>query len=202
MPPLHRLFGNPFLTLVGRALYRSPSRDFYCGLRGFRRDAVLALDLDAAGMEFALEMIVKATIRHLRITEVPTRSVARRSGAAASPAQLARRLAQPAAFSAAQPARRVSLSGRRDFSFRAVGHTDPVYRRYCRGRHRLCRAHDGHDRRCDQHRLRIDDVLGLCQGDRDPARAAVCPTRCSRDCGGRCRSNAASRSGRLCCCSD
>jgi glycosyltransferase involved in cell wall biosynthesis len=73
MPPLHRLFGNPFLTLVGRALYRSPSRDFYCGLRGFRRDAVLALDLDAAGMEFALEMIVKATIRHLRITEVPTR---------------------------------------------------------------------------------------------------------------------------------
>jgi hypothetical protein len=54
-------------------LYRSPSRDFYCGLRGFRRDAVLSLDLDAAGMEFALEMIVKATIQHLRITEVPTR---------------------------------------------------------------------------------------------------------------------------------
>jgi glycosyltransferase involved in cell wall biosynthesis len=73
MPPLHRFFGNPFLTWVGRALYGSPSRDFYCGLRGFRRDAVLSLDLDAAGMEFALEMIVKATIRHLRITEVPTR---------------------------------------------------------------------------------------------------------------------------------
>jgi glycosyltransferase involved in cell wall biosynthesis len=73
MPALHRVFGNPFLTLVGRTLYRSPSRDFYCGLRGFRRDAVLALDLDAAGMEFALEMIVKATIQHLRIIEVPTR---------------------------------------------------------------------------------------------------------------------------------
>src|SRR5205814_4300250 len=73
MPPLHRFFGNPFLTLIGRTLYRSPSRDFYCGLRGFRRDAVLSLELDAVGMEFALEMIVKASIHHLRITEVPTR---------------------------------------------------------------------------------------------------------------------------------
>jgi glycosyltransferase involved in cell wall biosynthesis len=72
MPALHKFFGNPLLTLIGRTLYRSPSRDFYCGLRGFRRDPVLALDLDAAGMEFALEMIVKASIRHLRITEVPT----------------------------------------------------------------------------------------------------------------------------------
>jgi glycosyltransferase involved in cell wall biosynthesis len=73
MPPLHRFFGNPFLTLIGRTLYRSPSRDFYCGLRGFRRDAVLSLELDAVGMEFALEMVVKASIHHLRITEVPTR---------------------------------------------------------------------------------------------------------------------------------
>jgi glycosyltransferase involved in cell wall biosynthesis len=73
MRPLHKFFGNPLLTLIGRTLYRSPSRDFYCGLRGFRRDAVLSLELDAVGMEFALEMIVKATIHHLRITEVPTR---------------------------------------------------------------------------------------------------------------------------------
>jgi glycosyltransferase involved in cell wall biosynthesis len=73
MPVLHKFFGNPLLTLIGRTLYRSPSHDFYCGLRGFRRDAVLSLDLDAAGMEFALEMIVKATIHGLRITEVPTR---------------------------------------------------------------------------------------------------------------------------------
>jgi glycosyltransferase involved in cell wall biosynthesis len=72
MPPLHKFLGNPLLTLVGRALYGSPSRDFYCGLRGFRRDVVLSLDLDAAGMEFALEMIVKAAIRHFKITEVPT----------------------------------------------------------------------------------------------------------------------------------
>jgi glycosyltransferase involved in cell wall biosynthesis len=72
MPPLHRYFGNPLLTLLGRILYQSPSKDFYCGLRGFRRDAVLALDLDAKGMEFALEMIVKASIAGLRMTEVPT----------------------------------------------------------------------------------------------------------------------------------
>jgi len=72
MPPLHRYFGNPLLTLLGRLLYRSPSGDFNCGLRGFRRDSVRALDLDADGMEFALEMIVKATLAGLRIVEVPT----------------------------------------------------------------------------------------------------------------------------------
>ena len=73
MPALHRYFGNPLLTLIGRTLYGSASQDFYCGLRGFRRDAILSLNLNSAGMEFALEMIVKATIRHFRITEVPTR---------------------------------------------------------------------------------------------------------------------------------
>jgi glycosyltransferase involved in cell wall biosynthesis len=73
MPALHKFFGNPLLTRIGRTLYGSPSQDFNCGLRGFRRDAILSLDLDAAGMEFAVEMIVKATIRNLRIIEVPTR---------------------------------------------------------------------------------------------------------------------------------
>jgi glycosyltransferase involved in cell wall biosynthesis len=72
MPPLHRYFGNPLLTQIGRTLYRSPVGDFYCGLRGFRRDAILKLDLVSPGMEFALEMVVKASINHLRITEVPT----------------------------------------------------------------------------------------------------------------------------------
>jgi glycosyltransferase involved in cell wall biosynthesis len=73
MPALHKFFGNPLLSLIGRTLYGSPSGDFYCGLRGFRRDAILSLDLDSPGMEFALEMIVKATIRNFRITEIPTR---------------------------------------------------------------------------------------------------------------------------------
>jgi glycosyltransferase involved in cell wall biosynthesis len=73
MPVLHKFFGNPLLTFIGRTLYRSPSHDFYCGLRGFRRGSVLSLELDAEGMEFALEMIVKASLHGLRITEVPTR---------------------------------------------------------------------------------------------------------------------------------
>ena len=72
MPPSHRYFGNPLLTLIGRMLFRSPVNDFYCGLRGFRRDAILRLGLSSRGMEFALEMIVKSTIQGLRITEVPT----------------------------------------------------------------------------------------------------------------------------------
>jgi len=72
MPPLHRYFGNPLLTAIGRLLFRSPVKDFYCGLRGFRREAILQLGLSSPGMEFALEMIVKSTINSLRITEVPT----------------------------------------------------------------------------------------------------------------------------------
>jgi glycosyltransferase involved in cell wall biosynthesis len=72
MPALHRYFGNPVLTAVGRMFFHSPCGDFHCGLRGFQRDAILALDLQAPGMEFASEMVVKATIRKLRITEVPT----------------------------------------------------------------------------------------------------------------------------------
>ncbi len=72
MPPLHKYLGNPVLTATGRILYGSPAGDFHCGLRGFDRDAILGLELDLPGMEFASEMVVKATIRHLRITEVPT----------------------------------------------------------------------------------------------------------------------------------
>jgi glycosyltransferase involved in cell wall biosynthesis len=72
MPPLHRYFGNPLLSLLGRLFFKSPVGDFYCGLRGFDRGAILRLDLCSPGMEFALEMIVKASIRGLRIIEVPT----------------------------------------------------------------------------------------------------------------------------------
>jgi glycosyltransferase involved in cell wall biosynthesis len=72
MPRLHRYLGNPVLTTIGRIFFRSPCGDFHCGMRGFRRDSILALDLRTTGMEFASEMIVKATIHRLRITEVPT----------------------------------------------------------------------------------------------------------------------------------
>jgi glycosyltransferase involved in cell wall biosynthesis len=72
MPPLHKYLGNPVLTGIGRLLFRSPAGDFHCGLRGFRRDSVLSLGLTSPGMEFASEMVVKATLRKLRMTEVPT----------------------------------------------------------------------------------------------------------------------------------
>jgi glycosyltransferase involved in cell wall biosynthesis len=72
MPPLHRYFGNPVLTSIGRLLFRSPSGDFQCGLRGFRRNVIPQLNLRTTGMEFASEMLVKATLMGLRITEVPT----------------------------------------------------------------------------------------------------------------------------------
>ncbi|CAM8630369.1 WcaA Glycosyltransferases involved in cell wall biogenesis [Acidimicrobiia bacterium] len=72
MPALHRYLGNPVLTAVGRILFRSPVKDFHCGLRGFRREAILELDLRTTGMEFASEMVVKATLNKLNIVEVPT----------------------------------------------------------------------------------------------------------------------------------
>lgn len=72
MPPLHRYFGNPALTRLGRLFFRSPVGDFYCGLRGFRKDAYERMGLRTTGMEFATEMVVKATVLRLRIAEVPT----------------------------------------------------------------------------------------------------------------------------------
>lgn len=72
MPPLHRYLGNPLLSFIGRSFFGSRCGDFYCGLRGFDRAAVLGLDLRTTGMEFALEMVVKATLAGLRVAEVPT----------------------------------------------------------------------------------------------------------------------------------
>src|SRR5437762_7258850 len=65
MPPLHRYFGNPGLTAIGRLFFRGEVGDFYCGLRGFDRVAIVGLDLRTTGMEFALEMVVKATLSKL-----------------------------------------------------------------------------------------------------------------------------------------
>lgn len=72
MPPLHKYLGNPVLTWIGRLFFGSPSGDFHCGLRGFDRQAILSLDLRTTGMEFASEMVVRATLQGLRIGEVPT----------------------------------------------------------------------------------------------------------------------------------
>jgi glycosyltransferase involved in cell wall biosynthesis len=73
MPFLHRYFGNPVLTGIGRLFFRSPCGDFHCGLRGFSKAAIQQLDLRTTGMEFASETVVKASLHGLRITEVPTK---------------------------------------------------------------------------------------------------------------------------------
>jgi glycosyltransferase involved in cell wall biosynthesis len=72
MPPLHRYAGIPILSGLGRLFFKSPITDFHCGLRAFRRDRIERLCLQMAGMEFASEMIVKATLSGLRLTEIPT----------------------------------------------------------------------------------------------------------------------------------
>jgi glycosyltransferase involved in cell wall biosynthesis len=72
MPSLHRYAGNPILSGIGRLFFKSPIGDFHCGLRAFRRDSIEPLRLQMQGMEFASEMIVKATIFGLRLAEVPT----------------------------------------------------------------------------------------------------------------------------------
>lgn len=72
MPFLHRYFGNPVLSFAGRLFFSSRVGDFHCGLRGVERAALLRLGLCAPGMEFASEMIVKATLARWRIAEVPT----------------------------------------------------------------------------------------------------------------------------------
>lgn len=71
MPALNRYFGNPVLSFIGRRLFSSPVGDFHCGMRGFDRQAILDLKLRSPGMEFASEMVVKASLAQLKITEVP-----------------------------------------------------------------------------------------------------------------------------------
>jgi glycosyltransferase involved in cell wall biosynthesis len=72
MPPLHRYLGNPVLSALGRLFFHSPVRDFHCGLRGFTKEAYERMKLRTTGMEFASEMVVKATLLGMRVEEVPT----------------------------------------------------------------------------------------------------------------------------------
>lgn len=71
MPILNRYLGNPILSFIGQVFFNSPIRDFHCGLRAVRRDAFLQLQLQGDGMEFASEMIVKATLHQFNMIEVP-----------------------------------------------------------------------------------------------------------------------------------
>jgi len=71
MPWLHRWLGNPMLSLMARVMFRTDIQDIYCGMRGFTRAAFDRLDLECTGMEFATEMIVKATLFGQRIDQIP-----------------------------------------------------------------------------------------------------------------------------------
>jgi glycosyltransferase involved in cell wall biosynthesis len=71
MPWSHRWVGNPVLTLISRIFFHTPVGDAHCGLRGFRKDAYERMRLRATGMEFASEMVIKASLKKMRIAEVP-----------------------------------------------------------------------------------------------------------------------------------
>lgn len=72
MPWKNKYIGNPVLTWIGRLLFKCPAKDFHCGLRAFRKDAFLKMDLRTTGMEYASEMVIKATLFKMKIAEVPT----------------------------------------------------------------------------------------------------------------------------------
>jgi glycosyltransferase involved in cell wall biosynthesis len=71
MPWKHRWIGNPVLTFIGRLLFKCPAQDFHCGLRGFSKKAAMRMELRTSGMEFASEMVIKASQRNMTIAEVP-----------------------------------------------------------------------------------------------------------------------------------
>ncbi|MDF3128827.1 glycosyltransferase family 2 protein [Kiritimatiellaeota bacterium B1221] len=71
MPPLHRWFGNPLFSRLARSWFKAPIHDIYCGMRAFTRELYDKLDLHCTGMEFATEMIIKASLYKSKIHEVP-----------------------------------------------------------------------------------------------------------------------------------
>jgi glycosyltransferase involved in cell wall biosynthesis len=71
MPWKNRWLGNPTLSFIGRLFFKSPAHDFHSGLRGFTRAAFEKMELQTTGMEFASEMVIKSTLKHLKIAEVP-----------------------------------------------------------------------------------------------------------------------------------
>jgi glycosyltransferase involved in cell wall biosynthesis len=71
MPWLHRWLGNPVLSRLSRVFFHAPVGDTHCGLRAFRKDAFERMQLHATGMEFASEMVIKASLKGMRISEVP-----------------------------------------------------------------------------------------------------------------------------------
>lgn len=72
MPWHHRYIGNPILSFIGRLFFKTPAGDFHCGLRGFTKSAIQAMNLQTTGMELASEIVIKASILEMKTTEVPT----------------------------------------------------------------------------------------------------------------------------------
>jgi glycosyltransferase involved in cell wall biosynthesis len=70
MPWSHRWIGNPVLTFISRVFFHAPVGDTHCGLRAFQKDAYEKMRLRATGMEFASEMVIKASLKGMRIVEV------------------------------------------------------------------------------------------------------------------------------------
>jgi glycosyltransferase involved in cell wall biosynthesis len=71
MPFTHRWFGNPMFSVLARRWFHAPVTDIYCGMRGFKRDLIARLDQRCTGMEFATEMVIKASLVRAQIAEVP-----------------------------------------------------------------------------------------------------------------------------------
>jgi glycosyltransferase involved in cell wall biosynthesis len=71
MPWKNRWLGNPVLSFIGRLFFKCPAHDFHAGLRGFTKTAFDKMDLQTTGMEFASEMVIKSTLKGLKISEVP-----------------------------------------------------------------------------------------------------------------------------------
>ena len=72
MPFLHRYLGNPVLTGIGNLFFASSCGDFHCGMRAFRKDSFQRMGIRSTGMEFASEMVVKASLLRMKVTEIPT----------------------------------------------------------------------------------------------------------------------------------
>lgn len=72
MPWHHKYIGNPILSFIGQLFFKTPARDFHCGLRGFTREAIQKMNLQTTGMEFASEIVIKASILDMKVCEVPT----------------------------------------------------------------------------------------------------------------------------------
>jgi glycosyltransferase involved in cell wall biosynthesis len=111
MPPLHKYLGNPVLSFIGRLFFRIPVRDFHCGIRAMRRDAILGLNLRTTGMEFASEMVVKSSLAGLRMPRSPPPSPPTAAAAPRTSAPGATAGVTSASFSSSAPAGSSSIPG-------------------------------------------------------------------------------------------